>query len=881
MILGLKDWAFLLFFVGETLLFGTALGLCMMKAKKVLALPKTGLFLLGFALTPFVLGAYMMDLSLLPGGANIFLTILPVWVFIICVAFFRRSFLLGILRRVGQYIMRRFRWVALLALLAISSFLLGLNKVYGFISLPLSTLGGYRWDFFYVLLGAVVLYGIIVYSISRLKAVDSQKLELSAFLMLLPPLLLGLYCLSPMYVWDMEAAIAAYVGEGLLPKLIIMALSGLYGLVMAIPFTLGRFLARSSNFPPKAKSLKAWVVPFVALVVFSILAMLYLKLSIPVRAYIPLFALAAIAVYLCWEALRPQPQIRILLSPVKAAKKSFSPVRQFPARLLNNTSIPKYLFIGVACLAGCYFIYNLTCGLFIKPWYLVDASQYNGEAKNFLDNFSSAGWLGFDSTPNGAVVGTTHHFLWSAFIAFAMRHCIGTPGFGNDSPILAATVISTIFALAAFIALVSLFRNRRAIMLAFILFTGISGTEYIIISRSRDGFRIVGLIFFFLAVVGVMESLKQNKKLHVGHLLFPCAGAFCAMASHPINAIGAVPLVVALVAWVLFRRQFNWRFILVGVACVVGVVLASTGIIEAWLETGNLSGDYIAISDVLAGTPYEETHLAFEQQRLDDTSNYLQRIFYVMNREHGYVMYAGLISAIVLIVMQIRKAFGNKGSMFFLLAGLAVVCNFLMLNDAINWYGFPMTKWLVMNLRYPYHIATFCIFAICALFTALQQRWAGTIQMEVGASTKHLLLKQWATTVVAALLGIAMIVTGSSQYPFYYGSKDDKPAVVDAAYYDHILVDNIAMSYYYDNHTLSLFTPPARDILLAETQEELMETLRAHDIQVIVSNNVYLVYYFIDGPLGEFMTNPDNFDYVEVHDNYQTLYILKGYGQTV
>ncbi|MDR2347239.1 MAG: hypothetical protein LBD90_01190, partial [Bifidobacteriaceae bacterium] len=76
-----------------------------------------------------------------------------------------------------------------------------------------------------------------------------------------------------------------------------------------------------------------------------------------------------------------------------------------------------------------------------------------------------------------------------------------------------------------------------------------------------------------------------------------------------------------------------------------------------------------------------------------------------------------------------------------------------------------------------------------------------------------------------------------------------------------VLLDNINSAYLVKGQAVSLFAPQARDILTAKTVPELNAAMDRLGITAVLSYRSYRMTYFQDGPLGEYLDDPDNFRY--------------------
>lgn len=842
-----QSWGVLAFFVLEALLFGIALGLRLQKLESRFALSKASLFLLGVSSTPLVLGVYFMLLAFIPFPLHKAIAILPVWAFILLVFWAFRKTLCSNLSSAFCAITRQ-------------------PMIFGFcIGLPF-ILGLYMYNFISGFAFSAFTYPavpftliLLCFSSSLIHKLFSHTIKINSkrhytiglILALSPSLLLILLGLFPSFYWNWPVVMASYLGQGLPTALGTAILAVMITAFLCAVAMSGIFLI-SFSLQNKPKISSLIYIYLVSILPMSFFCWFYLVRPNRFWLFMPFLALvlSLVVLYLFLRtAQRKNPNSAIF------AVSAFLRYRQ----------ITNAIFILAALFASYYFFILCLNSLFAIPWRLFDASQYLGEAKYFLDNFSPSGITGFYGSADGAIVGTTHHFAWSSYLAFAMLHCKGIPGFGNDFAATGAILLSIVFALAALLALLSVLRSKKVMFVGFIMFISALGTQNILSAHSRDGFRIAGLLFFFTVFYGALETRLHGLKPQWPEFVLPLVGAFYAMASHPINALAAAPLVAAVFLWVLIKRQLNLHFLVVCIACGAGAALALFSSLLNFLQTGSMSGNYIALADILKGTPYETAYFTHEQIRLLGTESFLERLFFIVQREHAYILILGFVASILLFMLLLGKALKTRQANFSLLAGLAAFTNLLMINDFIRWYGFPMSKWFVMNMRYPYHIAVFSIVAVCALLAEWEKKQISSCFIPAK------ILKRWALPAAAAAAAAYIAIAPAPKTILL--SPDTPPPAVASEYYGSILTNNIFSSYYYDNQALSLFSTNARDILTAKTESEFKSALKQHNIRVIASNETYYKAYLAASPYQTFISNPKNFSEI---NNYHstTIYIL-------
>jgi hypothetical protein len=247
-------------------------------------------------------------------------------------------------------------------------------------------------------------------------------------------------------------------------------------------------------------------------------------------------------------------------------------------------------------------------------------------------------------------------------------------------------------------------------------------------------------------------------------------------------------------------------------------------------------------------------------------------------------MLLGAVAGIITLIGVARRGTPRLARASALLTAVPLLATLATVNDAINWYGHSMSQWYAMNLRYPFHLAVFAILAIMGL-----AHWLTTLRAPARASNRalseaahpqgqalsgepgrapdrasnRLRGREWGRPAARwMLVGIALLVFAVGQ-PYVMETVKVgwklKPGAALAQTSGVLLVDSLQGAYLAAGPALSVFTPEARDILAAETVEELEAALDAHGITAIWSWRSYRLQYWKDAPLGEYLADPANF----------------------
>ncbi|MDR2347386.1 MAG: hypothetical protein LBD90_01945, partial [Bifidobacteriaceae bacterium] len=286
------------------------------------------------------------------------------------------------------------------------------------------------------------------------------------------------------------------------------------------------------------------------------------------------------------------------------------------------------LAVGLAALVRLAQL--LTVQLFRAKWPVVDGLQYLSESKYFLRHFGPGGWASLEAAADSSVVGTTHNFSWSAYLAFALQHTLGPIGPGSDAAAGAALGFSAICLLAALTALAAALRDWRVGTAAIAILTVTPAFGYVLSDSSRDAFRITGLLVCLLVTWGAARAAADGRRLRLGSAALAVLGGYYAIAAHPINALALVGLAAGLVAWAIASGRAGWRFWALGAVTGLGAAAGIAGPLLSWLRGGQLEGDYISTATIFAGTPYEQNYQASRAAPLKAFPSYWDQVWQLL-----------------------------------------------------------------------------------------------------------------------------------------------------------------------------------------------------------------------------------------------------------
>ena len=216
-----------------------------------------------------------------------------------------------------------------------------------------------------------------------------------------------------------------------------------------------------------------------------------------------------------------------------------------------------------------------------------DAIQYLSEAYEYSQKMEFGSMNDFHGNESGTLLSNIHNPIWPAYLANGLLYAreIGYP---FDYGARMAFSMTYLYMIGAIFALGYIFRGCFAGVLSCILLFLYKHFNSIILNCSRDGFRIIPLVVFCIILLG------GGKNRSIKNICLSIWIGFLITAGHPINAITAVCIAVAYILWVIItQRIFPLKQFFSLIPFGIGAILGSYQIIWAYLETGSLTGGLI------------------------------------------------------------------------------------------------------------------------------------------------------------------------------------------------------------------------------------------------------------------------------------------------
>lgn len=361
-------------------------------------------------------------------------------------------------------------------------------------------------------------------------------------------------------------------------------------------------------------------------------------------------------------------------------------------------------WIAAACLAVLTFIVMTRVAHFIlQPTGNSDSLQYLAQARQLLGHRSLFEYPGIEGLPDGTLRGDAHGVLWVAYLASALALAPGADSFGADALARVAFQLALFSYVLAGVALACTFRLRLAVPLTILFLLAVPSLSGASIGGDRDAFRLAALLLLLAFLLAHALSRLQYV-LHPASLLLAALLGFWSMQGHGL-ALVLVPVLTA--TWFLVCLALRLSFLrglTLALAVAMGFSAGAWPVASAYLRTGSPTGNNVAASLVLMGTPYLKGTAQRDQGRIGAGADRLARIDITLRRDAGWPSLLALATLAALALLAMRRRHADIGqdtdtTTPTMLAAWFVALSLMML-DFIPLGYFEIGAWTVLNSRY-------------------------------------------------------------------------------------------------------------------------------------------------------------------------------------
>ncbi len=495
-----------------------------------------------------------------------------------------------------------------------------------------------------------------------------------------------------------------------------------------------------------------------------------------------------------------------------------------------------------------------------------DAIEYLSNALKFTESMNFSGINHFNGVADGSLLAIIHHPGWVLYLAYGLLFT--SPGqFGYPCDFVARFSIQSnlIYMMFACIGFLQILKRKRGVSAGTILFFFYTGLAVIFSSHTRDAYRIIPMIFLAGILVSIGRLLKQEQRPSTSACWLSGLVCMCVMMGHPINAIESLAIVAAFFVWLLCSRLFRKEVFVWGLGCILGAMLGCYQIIWAFISTGRASGIKIDIDRLLEGTDYYANYMRYTEGRLGGADTYLERLLRLLGQDHGILVITSVVAAIFAICYLIKKR-NVKSSIFYF--SLLILFQSLVYVDLLGWSGIRFTEWCVMNTRYTLQMYVFYGLYLGIIVDQLQdkpmrgQKWISCFLILICMIPVLLLNIKWEGK---------KVFEASCDFIAEY---DAARALIKERSPEKILIDNYYCNYYLDDRGVTFFSDSAEQIRKASDQEALYRELKEEGYGMILITDSLRNVYWKDTLLEKLTESPD---YISdtLEQEYFKVYVLR------
>ncbi len=499
---------------------------------------------------------------------------------------------------------------------------------------------------------------------------------------------------------------------------------------------------------------------------------------------------------------------------------------------------PKENVIYLLCMISIGYLITIILRSCLVPVLGSDAIEYLSNALKFTESMNFSGINNFNGVADGSLLAIIHHPGWVLYLAYSLLFTNpGQMGYPCDFVARFSIEMTLIYMILACLGFLELFKRRKNVYIGAVLLFLYNNIAIIYNNHTRDGYRIIPLIIWGGVLLSTARLIKKGQRLTISVYCINALICMCVMMGHPINAIQSVAVGGALFVWLLCSRLFRKEVFIWGISCIVGAALGCYQIIWAFISTGKATGVKIDIDRLLEGTDYYANYMRYTEGRLDGADTYLERLGRILEQDHGILVITSVVAAIFVICYLVKKR-NAKSSMFFF--SLLILFQSLVYVDLLGWSGIKFTEWCVMNIRYTLQMYVFYGLYLGVIIDRVidklpyGRRWILCFLAIFCCMPVWIFNRRW---------------EGSQSYQkiddCVAGYRDVKLLAAEMSP-GKILIDNYFCNYYLDDQAITFFADPAEQIRKASDQEALYRELKADGYCMILITDTFRDVYWKD-----------------------------------
>lgn len=456
-----------------------------------------------------------------------------------------------------------------------------------------------------------------------------------------------------------------------------------------------------------------------------------------------------------------------------------------------------------------------------------DRSHYELQARYFAEERDSISIDNYYDERYGTVFRDDHGPLWPVYIGDARMASLEKDDYFNPFTIDLAYYLATACCFGMMLLTTCILIGCRIEgMLALLIMCMYRYAWHFHILGSRDSFRIIGILMLSLYVLEICIRIFKRKGPHEKCLkkyeyfviIFFC---FLCMQGHGGNTYIMLGLFFAFGCMAVIKGMCLKELIGMSVSVLAGTILGMVKSITIYLETGKLSSSTIQV--------FEGTQVAENYRNLRKTSFAWAAVPDTYTYSDLLIIGIGLFGMFFFLKCLFKKWRRKEREVSNIeIFSLLTVGMLLPLTGLLNFLGYNASLSFILQLRYRlYFLMLFSIIGACLCEKVRKnKRWAELFGIVILISTLSL-----SNTLRYYLVRSAWL-NNSVTNSYRQFAADMERFSEDGNIY---VVDEEFAYYFYKNPKL-LYAPVAREVIVAQTEEEIKNAIKNLDIKVIAFN---------------------------------------------
>lgn len=446
-----------------------------------------------------------------------------------------------------------------------------------------------------------------------------------------------------------------------------------------------------------------------------------------------------------------------------------------------------------------------------------DLSHYMVQAKYFANDRKSLEIDNYTNEKAGTVFADDHGPLWPVFLADSWL-CTedNSYGYWNDTVVHVAIVLCFFSFIIALIGISLAFCNN--LLVAFISPAIFMISTYIdlIPCGSREAFRFIPLCALIVALDSLIVKRRItdtlcHKREDIENAVLLTFLSFFTMQGHGSSVFLIFSLLLMTIIILMIKHVRFWDIIQVCFSIAIGVFFGMIKSIILFFQTGHFRH---STTSATKGTVIDTVY-----------SQFIQNAQSMKNAINSYgiaewvLIIAGIISLGILIYLCIRKK--NHEIFYKVLLLLSLL---LPITGAFNILNYDVSTWFLVQIRYRmylYIIISLLIGMIICYLINYKKKLAYTLILIICFFSSYNVMKNW-------------IPNSNIDY-----IRQDVSSIIEASnlaeqYADEhiIIIDNALMAYYFKEQPQLVIHENSRELLLANTKQEIENAISNLDIKV-------------------------------------------------